>query len=171
MSDLSVPFASESGHCRNGGCKRPLFRTRFCFRCWAGMKWTSVRQRVENKNGNNPSYEGLPLGFSKEEFIAWILENPPPATLEEPSLDRIVPELGYVPGNIRWIEKRLNSSNVQRDFMERGQRRCACCKAVFPATTEVFVMASKNKAKLGSYCKPCWRKYTKAWAEKNKEAA
>jgi hypothetical protein len=55
MSDERTVHAS----CKNGGCQRPIYRGRVCFRCWAGIKWTSVMQRVANKNGNNNSYEGI----------------------------------------------------------------------------------------------------------------
>lgn len=171
MSDLSIPFASESGHCRNGGCTKPIYRGRVCFRCWAGIKWTSIRQRIENKNGNNPSYEGIPLGFTREELILWVMGNPPPETLEVPSIDRIIPELGYVPGNIRWIEKDLNSCGPQRDLMLNGKRMCAKCKQVFPASNSIFVKQSKNKHGLGIYCKPCWRGYTRERAYAAKELA
>jgi hypothetical protein len=30
------------------------------------------------------------------------------ATLDSPELDRIIPALGYVPGNVQWISRRAN---------------------------------------------------------------
>lgn len=149
--------AKHYEHCNNGDCKRPIFRTQFCLRCWAGVKWTSIRQRVENKNGNNPSYEGVKIGFTKETLIKWVMENPPPASLEIPSIDRIVPELGYSPGNVRWIERNRNSSATNRDSPD-GQRICGSCKQMFPADPLFFGPLKRNKTVgLNSVCRVCSR--------------
>src|SRR5262249_34295664 len=130
--------------------------------CWAGVKWTSVRQRIENKNGNNPSYVGVPLQFTKTEFIKWILDNPPPKHLVEPSLDRIVDEIGYAPGNIRWIEKRANSRGRWKDLPPDLQH-CALCGEDKPATTEYFVANRAKPSGIGSYCRPCNAIYQRKW--------
>lgn len=153
--------------CRNGDCKRPAThgRHRWCLRCWAGMKWTSINQRVRNKNGNNPSYQGVPVGFTRPEFIAWVMGNPPPAGLREPSIDRIVPERGYAPGNLRWLEKRQNSRHKLADLPLTHQH-CAMCKQILPATDEHFSPAGR---KLSAYCRPCKRKYQAVWRGRNRE--
>lgn len=134
-------------------------------RCWAGMKWTSIRQRVENKNGNNPSYEGRPLLFTKESLIAWIMSNPPPADMQEPSVDKIVDELGYAPGNIRWLEKRANSRLHHKD-VPLDMQVCPICKVTKPRTIEYF---SQNKGKASgvhNYCRPCDRQYKRDWSKR-----
>lgn len=153
--------------CRNGDCTRkPTHgRGRWCLRCWAGMKWTSIRQRVENKNGNNPSYKGRPLLFTRESLIAWVMENPPPHEMAEPSIDKIVDHLGYAPGNIRWLEKRANS-RLHRKDVPLDKQVCPLCNETKPRTAQFFVA---NKAKLsgvGTYCRPCNLKYQKAWRKK-----
>lgn len=104
------------GQCVNGGCTRsPRFRdTLHCFRCWAGIKWTSILQRVANVNGRCASYVGIPLGYTRSEFVAWVIANPPPEWMARPSIDRIVTPLGYVPGNIRWLEFRENCRSCGR---------------------------------------------------------
>lgn len=160
----------KSLHCQNGGCIRPKYRGRVCFRCWAGIKWTSVKQRVENKNGNNPSYQGIPLGFTKETLISWVLNNPPLLCLTEPSIDRIVPALGYVFGNIRWIEKRKNSAGSQRD-VEDGFRICAKCKRKLPLTSAFFGINRGKKwgAKLQTYCSECGKVAQREWNNRHKE--
>jgi len=143
--------------CRNGDCKRPAEygNHRWCLRCWAGMKWTSIKQRVENTNGNNPSYVGVPLTFSRAELIAWVMANPPPPGMQEPSIDRIVPALGYSPGNVRWLEKRQNSRAHLAD-LPLDKRHCPGCRKIFPATTEFFYKNSGAGAKgFQAYCKPC----------------
>ena len=143
--------------CTNGECTRAIFRTQFCLRCLAGVNLTSIRQRIENNNGNNPSYVGVPLNFTKETLIKWVMDNPPPGDLSEPSIDRIVPEIGYSPGNIRWIEKVRNSSATNRDTPD-GQRICGACKQMFPAEPMFFGSLGKNKTLgLNSLCRVCSR--------------
>lgn len=162
--------AAGTAHCRNGGCRRPLYRTQFCFRCWAGTKWVSIWQRIQNKNGNTPSYVGVTLGFMKADFIQWVLDNPPPEHLDEPSIDRIINELGYAPGNIRWIERRYNSAGTNKDLAPQGLRKCSKCSAILPANNEHFPRTVKHgRRTLSTMCKPCNRVYQYAWA-KAKEA-
>lgn len=150
--------------CHNGNCTRPIYRGKYCFRCWSGVKWTSIVQRLENKTGHCNAYVGLPLGFTRESLIQWVLDNPPPPEMQEPSIDRIKPELGYVPGNIRWLEFRKNRAGGNRDLPD-GQRACSICKTVKPATNEYFPRASGG---LGSYCKPCNNAYQARW-KRNRE--
>lgn len=157
--------------CKNGACTRPIYRGRVCYRCWAGIKWTSICQRVANKNGNNPSYEGLPIGFTREGLIKWVMDNPPPADMQQPSIDRIKPELGYSPGNIRWLEKRRNIPGPNRDLPE-GQRKCSRCGAVKPATNEYFPRTVKEGRKaLSTFCHPCNRVYQNNWRQRDSRAA
>ena len=95
MTTITEPkiIENELLRCRNGGCTRKIYRGKYCFRCWAGVKWTSIIQRVENKNGNNPSYVGIPIKFTRESLIKWVYDNPPPIYMDIPSIDRIVPKL------------------------------------------------------------------------------
>jgi hypothetical protein len=151
--------------CRNGGCTKPTYRGRVCFRCWAGIKWTSIRQRVENKNGNNRSYEGVPLGFTREQLIQWVMDNPPPAEMDVPSIDRIRPELGYVPGNIRWLERNKNSAGHRADVPD-GLRVCSRCNKTMPLNEQHFGRTTKRwSGGFAHYCRECNRAYKKAWRE------
>ena len=150
---------THAATCSNGGCTRQVYRGKHCFRCWAGVKWTSIVQRIGNKTGHCPTYVGIPLGFTREEFVRWVLDNRPPADMQHPSIDRIEPKLGYVPGNIRWLEFRKNSSGANRDLPD-DLRRCAICTKVKP-----FFSFPKNGKKRSSYCKPCNNVYQKNWEE------
>ena len=153
-----MTHAAES-LCNNGGCTRPRYRGKECYRCWAGTKWTSIVLRLRNANGRCASYIGLPLGFTRETLIQWVFDNPPPEDMETPSIDRIKPELGYVPGNIRWLDRRKNSAGPNRDLPDE-LRRCAICKTVKPFYS--FPIGSKDKRR-SSYCKPCSREYQRNW--------
>jgi hypothetical protein len=115
-----------------------------------------VRQRVENKNGNNPSYEGIPLTFTKETLIKWVSDNPPPRELDIPSIDRVIPHLGYIPGNIRWLERNKNSSGTQRDI-EEGKWKCFRCKRILPLTIEYFNKNVSTPKGFQTYCNDCRR--------------
>lgn len=117
-------------------------------------------QRVANVNGKCSSYVGIPLAFTKETLIQWVMDNPPPADMRQPSIDRIVESKGYVPGNIRWLELRKNSAGPNKDLPDE-LRRCAICKAVKPFYS--FPMGSRNRR--SSYCKPCNRVYQRNWEE------
>ncbi len=154
-------IAKESVHCNNGGCTRPVYRAHVCFRCWAGTKWTSMWQRIQNKNGHNPSYEKIPLQITKQELIGWILNNPPSSDLERPSIDRIDNSKGYSLTNIRWLEHRINSKGCQRDIPE-GFKKCSGCQKVL--SLEAF---SPNRSLCGvqrqSKCRSCKLVYDRAW--------
>lgn len=164
-----MTHASES-HCNNGGCTRPLYRGKECFRCWAGTKWTSIVQRLENKTGHCNAYVGLPLGFTRETLIQWVFDNPPPADMAQPSIDRIKPELGYAPGNIRWLEFRKNTKGANRDLPD-DRRMCSRCKQVKPADNEHFPRTVKRGRKtLSTMCHPCNRVYQAKWRESRESA-
>ena len=103
-------FADSSSQCTNGDCTRPKYRiTSECFHCWLGTKWDSMKQRTDNKRNYYPGWSGLPLKFTRKEFVAWGLKNPPPENMDQPSVDRIEDLLGYVPGNIQWLSRNENS--------------------------------------------------------------
>ena len=147
--------------CNNGGCSRPAYRGKYCFRCWAGVKWTSLSQRVRR----DPSYAGVPILFTRAELIEWVLKNPPPAGMEKPSIDRIEPKLGYRFENIRWLEFSKNSSKSNRD-VEDGFRRCPRCGKIKPLNNENFTKNAPIKGGFNHYCKPCNRKYQNDWRRK-----
>lgn len=146
-------------HCNNGGCTKAIYRGKECFRCWAGTKWDSMQQRVRNRNKNYQTYEGLPLGFKRKEFIAWAQANPPPDSMKWPSVDRVVAAAGYVFGNIRWLELRKNSSGIQRDI-QAGFKKCPKCLQVLPLNAEFF----GGRKDFSCYCKPCERVYKNNWS-------
>lgn len=144
--------------CKNGNCTKLIYRGRVCYRCWAGIKWTSINQRVANKNGNNPSYEGVPIKFTRLAFIQWVLDNPPPRSMATPSIDRIEPELGYAPGNIRWLDRRRNSAGNNRDVPD-GQRWCNHCARVLPISAFGVNNGRKWGPKVQVYCRSCRESY------------
>jgi hypothetical protein len=143
------------GTCSNGGCSRPLYRdTADCFRCWVGVKWTSIIQRIANANGHCSSYVNLPLGFTREQFIDWATKNPPPRWMARPSIDRIVPQNGYAPGNIRWLEMRLNARGSQRD-VPLSRRACPLCLRVLTLNAENFHRNRSARRGFNTYCREC----------------
>jgi hypothetical protein len=158
--------AQEGGKCNNGGCTRPVYRGRECFRCWAGTKWTSICQRIENKNGNNNAYAGIPVGFTKDGLIQWIMDNPPPSELTKPSIDRIENSLGYSPGNIQWLEFSRNCSRRNKDTPD-GFRSCSKCLQLLHLSVDNFPHNGSKNPPFGHYCKPCNRTYQKEWANGN----
>lgn len=163
MTSETHIHASES-HCGNGGCTRPVYRAHKCYRCWIGMKWWSLTARLRNASGNCNSYVGIPLGFTRKQFIAWGLSNVPPNDMECPSIDRIIPQRGYVPGNIRWWPMRKNIEEPNRDLPD-SERCCSICHGIFPATNEYFPRTRKGgKPALSSFCKPCNRIYQNKWS-------
>ena len=143
VPSVTVPTLTGT-KCHNGGCTREIYRGKYCFRCWAGVKWTSIVQRVENKNGNNPSYMKVPILCTKEEMIRWVFDNPPPEQLKIPSLDRIDSKSGYSLENIRWIEKDVNSAGNQ--FVKS---KCLNCDG--------------NRNTTNLYCKNCTEDYRIKW--------
>ncbi len=155
-------IASEQGHCNNGGCTRPIYRGKECFRCWAGTKWTSMRQRVENKNGNNDRYEKVPLLVSKDDLINWILQNPPPQEIEWPSIDRIDNDVGYSLDNIRWLDHRINSKHCQRDIPE-GFKQCPGCLQILPLESFGIHNGKPYGVRRQSRCRPCHNTYRRIW--------
>jgi hypothetical protein len=158
-TETKSALASESAHCNNGGCTRQIYRGRKCFRCWAGIKWTSIWQRIQNKNGHNPHYAKVSLDVGKVELINWILENPPPLGMDRPSIDRIDNSKGYSLDNIRWLEHRINSKWIQRDTPE-GFKKCVGCGETKPLTTLYW---SPNGNKWQGRCRLCKLTYDRAW--------
>lgn len=156
------------GTCNHGGCTKPVYIGAFCIRCWAGAKFNTMRTRVRNWKGKFPCYAGLPLGFTRKEFVEWAVNNPPPKNMRRPSIDRIVPELGYVPGNVRWLELEVNARHSQRDMPE-GMATCPRCKKVYPLTEEIWGKNSCPRHKRQCYCKKCKLEYDFQWRLKRKQ--
>lgn len=152
---------SDKPHCNNGCCKKPVYIGKECFRCWAGTKFDSIMQRVRNRNGNYPTYEGLRVLFTRRSFIRWA-ENNRPDNFKRPSLDRIVPSLGYIPENVRWIEVGKNSSGAQRDIPD-GFYLCKPCGRILPLSC----FGKHNGKRYGkpkqTYCKECKLSYDRQW--------
>lgn len=140
--------------CKNGGCTNVKYRGRLCLNCWARKRFSSIVERITDKNGKHPTYKGLPLGFTLKSMVDWIFLNPEHMEMDKPSIDRIVPELGYVPGNIRWLEMNKNCPGMQRDLAD-GMRGCPGCKKIFPETTQYFWRNRRQANGLAVYCKTC----------------
>ena len=150
-------------HCNNGRCTRPIYRGKYCFRCWAGVKWTSIMQRVQNKNGNNLYYENMPVTFTRKELIEWVLNNPPPEHLTIPSIDRVNNDEGYSLDNIRWLERNINSSTTQRDI-PLSHKHCPSCDNTYPLS-EFYTNNHHCGRKRQSYCRRCKSEYDKKWRD------
>ena len=148
------PLGVVMNHCNNGGCTKPVYRGKECLRCWLGTKWDSMQQRIRNRMGNCNSYVGIPLAFGRRDFIAWATDNPPPVEMKSPSIDRINPKLGYVFGNIRWLEFSRNSSGKQRDIPE-GFYLCCPCKRVLPLSAFGVNNSKRWGKKIQSHCREC----------------
>jgi len=133
-------------------CTKPRYRNRRCFTCWAGQKFNAILSRV---NGHIPYkgriYIGMELSFNSREFIAWAIENPPPAELVKPSIDRIVDHIGYRLTNIQWMETSRNARKGNKDLPDNMQR-CTRCRAVLPRTLEFFIRSSQSKSGIGNLC-------------------
>jgi len=156
MSDLK--FIST---CGNGGCTRPRYRGKYCFRCWAGTKWTAIVDRKRS----DPSYRNVPIGFTRAELIAWVMDNPPPINMERPSIDRIIDSAGYVPGNIRWLESHRNSRKRNKDLPDE-MSRCSRCGLV----QSRYKFPPNRSASRGhnSYCRKCYRITHRQWEASKK---
>lgn len=150
-------------HCTNGGCTKPIYRGSECYRCWLGTKWDSMKQRVEDRSGRYKWHRGLPLGFTRTEFIKWGMENKPPKGMEKPSVDRVNNKDGYIFGNIRWLSFRKNSSGVNRD-LPSNRRRCPICKTVKMLSARNFRPHKSGVTTHSYYCIPCEREYKREWA-------
>lgn len=48
-------------------------------------------------------------------------------------------------------------------------RKCSSCNQVFPLTAEYFGKNKSTRTGFIPYCKPCWRKISKTWRDKNPE--
>jgi len=119
-------------------------------------------QRVANVNGKCRTYVGVPLGFTKEQLIQWVMDNPPPLEMKKPSIDRIENALGYVPGNIRWLEQSQNSRQRNKD-LPIDVRACSRCHVVKPITDEHFPRNTNRYMGHGYYCHDCNRVYQRSW--------
>lgn len=125
-----------------------------------GKLWTTLLQRIGNKNGKNPSYASVQLQMTKNEFLTWgvpkfaqfIKENPD----AKPSIDRKNSDLHYSIDNLQilaWGEnskKRKNNKNLNAPD---GHAWCSVCCQYKPLS-RFF----RNKAQAygrDSYCKDC----------------
>jgi hypothetical protein len=143
-----------SAHCNNGGCTRPVYRGKECYRCWLGTKWDSMKARVENKRNHYPQWAGVALGINRSEFIVWGLRNPPALSMLQPSIDRIDSGKGYWLTNIQWLEARQNSRGAQKN-VPLDRRRCIRCKKVKRLDRQYFHFNRANRLGFQSICIPC----------------
>jgi hypothetical protein len=121
-----------------------------------------MKARVENRAGNYKYWAGKELGFTRREFIAWAIANPPPSGMDKPSVDRIDSARGYTFDNIRWLDSRVNSRGTQRDI-PLTHRRCAICKEVKELNSDNFSSNSGKNIPFQHYCRPCKLGYDRRW--------
>lgn len=99
-------MAVKHGHARRGKKRSLTYRS-----------WECMVQRTTNPGHRSfPHYVGVPVDPSflgRGGFAAYLA-----AVGRRPSrghtLDRIVPEKGYVPGNLRWATRRQQEANKER---------------------------------------------------------
>jgi hypothetical protein len=153
-----------AAHCNNGGCTKPVYRGKECYRCWLGTKWDSMKARVENKRNHYPQWAGISLGISRADFIVWGFYRSPPADMKHPSIDRIKSALGYIDGNIQWLEARQNSRGGRKN-VPLTHRYCTRCGKTKPLTSEFFNKnSSRWKMGFQAYCRPCQKDYSREHA-------
>lgn len=140
--------------CNNGGCTKPVYRGKECYRCWAGTKWDSMKQRVENRRGQYPQWAGKKLECGRRDFIAWAYANPPPAEMRQPSIDRIDASIGYSIANIRWLEARQNSRNRAHDI-PLTHRRCTRCGEIKELNSDNFHRNGRDHLGFQFHCRAC----------------
>lgn len=164
VAEPNLAMQSEAA-CSNGGCTRPTYRGKYCYRCWVGVKWWSITQRIRNLNGKCASYVGVPLEMTREEFIAWATDNPPPDDMKWPSLDRIVDGRGYRLDNIQWLEQRANSRTTQK-WLPMTHRRCPRCETTYRLSHANFNRSKSNPFGFQMYCRECQKAVNKEYHER-----
>ncbi len=123
--------------CTIGGCRRAVHGAGRCNKHWLQFyrksvpgflnnKYTLMKRRVAGKNTKSPHlYEGKAI-CSKEEFLAWSLNDLTFHRLFKaweagghvltyvPSVDRRDAEKGYTLDNVRWVPFSENCENAGR---------------------------------------------------------
>lgn len=151
----SVRKTKPEWQCVYGICRKAREMGRQCYDCWLKAKWRGMKQRIENRNGKSPTYEGLPMEFTQKQFVKWGRENRPDPRMANPSIDKIIDSKGYVPGNIRWLPLLVNLRQNQKDVPE-GFWKCTKCQQVKPHTFEFFSRHAGRPHGLHSSCRPCY---------------
>lgn len=115
----SVVSLSNLENGRTGGC-RACGRPAPAYPSWLYARVQAQKHRCENPN--NPQYSayggrGIKFNFSGVKAgTLWIMENLGiPEDYKFKDLDRINPDGNYEPGNLRWLERRLNLVNRSGD--------------------------------------------------------
>lgn len=83
-------------------------------------KWQSLKQRIYNPNGEHwHRYGGRGLTCDYDSFVDFyddMYESYKEArkTLANPKIDRINNDLGYIRGNLRWVDRKTNVNNSSK---------------------------------------------------------
>jgi len=131
---------SKRFHQRSNGvlqtrCKRCLSKEYKDPKKWAQAAWFRIYHRLQNKNGNNPSYEKFELRIGRREFeqwcavtyAEWVAKNPD----DKPSVDRKDPHGHYERGNLQILSmvengrKRLFNKNLWAPPGKSWCRKCS----------------------------------------------
>lgn len=84
-------------------------------------RYAMIKNRCTKPVGRSSSYSGIPFDIDKEEFVSWFMKN----DFVGSSVDRIIPSLGYVKGNIRLVPMTVNL-NLTTKVVE-GELVCFRC--------------------------------------------
>jgi hypothetical protein len=175
-------FASNNAYRRG--------RQYYCRSCWsdyvnarrqtaagrAERAWGSINMRAGNRDGYHPSYVGVEVRMTREQFVAWAVPefavwmsaNPG----KRPSVDRIRSDGHYELGNIRVMELGENSARHGRNkgiHAPPGQAWCCGCQSYHPVVEFGFSKYARNG--LHHYCKAYRRKQREARTEKQCSAS
>jgi len=106
--------------------KESRLRNRTSPRHFVTGVWRMMGNRVHGDRYQHKIYLGLPL-LERQAFVDWAVRNPGFLKLFEywvghgqkrkdvPSINRINPDDGYVPGNMNWLTLSLNSSQTRKN--------------------------------------------------------
>jgi hypothetical protein len=115
----------RSGHTTSCGCKKLTGVSHLNYKhgmSHTGSKvyksWTKIRERCKNPNCvDYPTYggAGITVADEFEDFLRFYAEvGDPPNDGGKYSIDRLNPNLGYCPGNIRWADSFQQARNKRK---------------------------------------------------------
>lgn len=121
--------------------------------------------RCGNANGKNPSYSGVELRMTREEWLEWAIPRYDRFNQLYPNLSPNVSRFGdsghYEIGNLKIVPLVVNRADQKRDTKHRlrgdGTKLCGGCQEIKAASE--FYRKSRNPDKLDVRCKCCAKEY------------
>lgn len=115
----------------------------------ARSRYSMICNRLANTDRpKSKSYAGIELRISREEFIAWFMEN----DFAGCSVDRIDPKGHYEWGNIQLISL---AENIAKDRVKARDGVCQCYSCEETKPLEKFVVDKRRHTGRGTQCKKC----------------